>query len=99
MRCLYCGGGVPWRPLKWLIDDDFCSKSHRNSYHERFRKAISNLADLQIHPNDPLKRAEFLLQLPQLRKLVRPIYVRKGIIPEVATGLAQANEISTPPEQ
>ena len=66
MRCLYCGGGVPWRPLKWLIDDDFCSKSHRNSYHERFRKAISNLADLQIHPNDPLKRAEFLLQLPQL---------------------------------
>src|SRR5437879_2507208 len=66
MRCLYCGGGVPWRPLKWLIDDDFCSKSHRNSYHERFRKAINNLSDLQIHPNDPLKSAEFLLQLPQL---------------------------------
>jgi len=32
----------------------------------------------------------FMLKLPMLRKLVRPIYVRKGIIPEVATGLAQA---------
>jgi MFS family permease len=41
----------------------------------------------------------FMLNLPMLRKLVRPIYVRKGIIPEVATGLAQANEIATPPEQ
>ncbi len=66
MRCLYCGGGVPWRPLKWLIDDDFCSKSHRNSYHERFRKAITNLGDFQVHPNAPIRSAEFLLQLPQL---------------------------------
>jgi len=66
MRCLYCGGGVPWRPLKWLIDDDFCSRVHRESYHERFRKAITNLGDVQVRPNDPLKSAEFLLQLPQL---------------------------------
>ena len=66
MRCLYCGGGVPWRPLKWLIDDDFCSRAHRESYHERFRKAITNLGDYQIHPNDPTRSAEFLLQLPQL---------------------------------
>ncbi len=30
----------------------------------------------------------FLRKLPELRKLVRPIYVKKGIIPEVAMGLA-----------
>jgi MFS family permease len=41
----------------------------------------------------------FMSKLPQLRKLVRPIYVRKGIIPEVATGLQQASEVTTPPEQ
>jgi MFS family permease len=41
----------------------------------------------------------FLLKLKMLRKLVRPIYVKKGIIPEVATGLQQANIAATPPEQ
>jgi len=30
----------------------------------------------------------FLQKLPALRQLVRPIYVKKGIIPEVAMGLA-----------
>lgn len=29
----------------------------------------------------------FSLKLPAMRRMVRPIYVRKGIIPEVATGL------------
>ena len=33
----------------------------------------------------------FARQLPTLRKLVHPIYVRKGIIPEVATGLQSAS--------
>jgi MFS family permease len=32
----------------------------------------------------------FMIKLPALRSLVRPIYVKKGIIPEVATGLAAA---------
>jgi MFS family permease len=30
----------------------------------------------------------FLQKLPELRKLVQPIYVKKGIIPEVAVALA-----------
>lgn len=34
----------------------------------------------------------FARQLPALRALVRPIYVRKGIIPEVATGLQGATD-------
>jgi MFS family permease len=32
----------------------------------------------------------FLKQVPHIRRLVHPIYVRKGIIPEVATGLQTA---------
>jgi MFS family permease len=30
----------------------------------------------------------FLLQIPALRPIIRPIYIRKGILPEVAAGLA-----------
>ena len=35
----------------------------------------------------------FLRQLPALRKLVHPIYMRKGIIPEVAVGLQSDSSI------
>jgi MFS family permease len=41
----------------------------------------------------------FLVKLPALRNMVRPIYVRKGIIPEVATGLTAATQLNTPGEQ
>jgi MFS family permease len=34
----------------------------------------------------------FFKKLPELRKLVRPIYVKLGIIPEVAEGIAVASE-------
>jgi MFS family permease len=41
----------------------------------------------------------FARALPEIRSAVRPIYVRLGILPEVATGLGQAAELSVPPEQ
>ena len=41
----------------------------------------------------------FANALPAIRVAVRPIYVRLGILPEVASGLAQAAEVSVPPEQ
>ena len=41
----------------------------------------------------------FMLNLPALRRFVRPIYVKKGIIPEVAASLQQAEQATTPPEQ
>jgi len=41
----------------------------------------------------------FASALPAIREAVRPIYVRLGILPEMATGLAQATEVSVPPEQ
>jgi MFS family permease len=41
----------------------------------------------------------FARALPSIRKAVRPIYVRLGILPEISTGLANAAEVSVPPER
>jgi MFS family permease len=41
----------------------------------------------------------FASTLPAIRSAVRPIYIRLGILPEMATGLAHAAEPSVPPEQ
>jgi MFS family permease len=41
----------------------------------------------------------FWRKLPALRASVRPIYVRLGILPEVARGLNEAAEIMRPPER
>jgi len=42
----------------------------------------------------------FARQIPQMRNLVRPIYVRKGIIPdEVARGLQSATHLTGPDEK
>jgi MFS family permease len=40
--------------------------------------------------------AVFTRALPRLRAQVRPIYVRQGILPAVATGLQQATELALP---
>jgi MFS family permease len=41
----------------------------------------------------------FANKLTDLRKMVRPIYIRLGIIPEVAEGIQSATELSVPPEK
>ena len=41
----------------------------------------------------------FARALPAIRDAVRPIYIRLGILPEVAAGLATAAAVSVPPEQ
>ncbi|MGO9567420.1 MAG: MFS transporter [Desulfomonilaceae bacterium] len=38
----------------------------------------------------------FAKKLPQLREKVRPIYVEKGILPEIATGIECATDVSAP---
>ncbi|OHD65851.1 MAG: MFS transporter [Spirochaetes bacterium RBG_13_51_14] len=40
----------------------------------------------------------FALRLPSLRTLIRPIYRKMGIIPEVAIGIQTAEELRKPPE-
>jgi MFS family permease len=42
--------------------------------------------------------AVFMIKLPSLRAMVRPILVRKGVIPEVAEGLAVANRVNASQE-
>jgi MFS family permease len=41
----------------------------------------------------------FARSLPGLRVLIRPIYRRLGILPEVAQGIQAATELTTPPEE
>ena len=43
--------------------------------------------------------AWFAIELPSIRVAVRPIYMRMGILPQVAAGLADAAELSVPPER
>jgi MFS family permease len=40
----------------------------------------------------------FAVQFRTLRGLIRPIYRRMGILPEVATGIQQASQLTAPPE-
>jgi MFS family permease len=41
----------------------------------------------------------FFRALPELRRAVHPIYVRMGIVPEIAAGLEVAADVTRPPEQ
>jgi MFS family permease len=42
----------------------------------------------------------FARKLPELRKMIRPIYVRLGfIVPEVSSGIQTATELTVPPEE
>jgi hypothetical protein len=38
--------------------------------------------------------AYFATKLPALREMVRPIYVRLGVLPEIATGMQSAADLS-----
>lgn len=40
----------------------------------------------------------FAARLPHLRTLVRPIYVQRGIVPEIAAGIQTATVMTQPPE-
>ncbi len=41
----------------------------------------------------------FATQLSRLRAMVRPIYVRMGILPEMAAGIGAASDLTVPPEK
>jgi MFS family permease len=40
----------------------------------------------------------FQRALPRLRQFVRPIYIEKGILPELRTGIFDTAEVTSPPE-
>jgi MFS family permease len=41
----------------------------------------------------------FAMNLGQIRRLVRPIYIKMGILPPVASGIQSATELTLPPEE
>ncbi|MEJ8802845.1 MFS transporter [Pontibacter sp. H249] len=41
----------------------------------------------------------FAVHRPRLRRMVQPIYERLGIVPEIATGLQTASNLTAPPEE
>ncbi|MGE5608871.1 MAG: MFS transporter, partial [Bacillota bacterium] len=41
----------------------------------------------------------FAMQLPAIRVLVRPIYVERGILPQMAVGIQSASQLHVPPEE
>ena len=45
-----------------------------------------------------LGAALFASQLPAIRKLIRPIYIQMGILPEMASGINAASVLQEPPE-
>lgn len=47
----------------------------------------------------PHCRRIFALRLPSLRRAVRPIYLRRGILREVSRGIESASDLQQPPEQ
>jgi MFS family permease len=42
--------------------------------------------------------AAFMRKLPDIRKIIHPIFVQKGILPEVSSGMETAAELTAPPE-
>ncbi len=46
-----------------------------------------------------LGAALFASQLPAIRKLIRPIYIQMGILPEMAAGIHAASLLQEPPEE
>ena len=73
-----------------------------------FGSLIAGVAASRIGASDTLMiggaicvggAALFAMQLPSLRKVIRPIYAQKGIIREVATGIHAASVLQQPPEE
>jgi MFS family permease len=46
-----------------------------------------------------LGAALFARKLPEIRKSIRPIYIRLGIVQEVSAGLGAASNLTAPPER
>lgn len=90
-RCLYCGD-ASWKPLRWLVDDQFCSRDHKESYNDRLRKIVAELATYQNYsaeaaragldpaspysPMQPASGARLPGPLPILTSMAAPTPVR-----------------------
>ncbi len=64
LRCQYCGKNL-W-PLRGLFDEDFCSRDHRQRYHERVRKALEHLPKTETRR--PTGIAGFQFEKPRVQQ-------------------------------
>jgi len=64
LRCQYCGKNL-W-PLRGLFDEDFCSRDHRQRYHERVRRALEHLP--KTERNRPTGIAGFQFEKPRVQQ-------------------------------
>ena len=64
LRCQYCGKNL-W-PLRGLFDEDFCSRDHRQRYHERVRKALEHLP--KTEHGRPTGVAGFQFERPRVQQ-------------------------------
>jgi len=65
VRCQYCGKNL-W-PLRGLFDEDFCSRDHRQRYHERVRKALEHMPTVEPTAR-PSAVAGFRFEKPALQE-------------------------------
>ena len=70
LRCQYCGKNL-W-PLRGLFDEDFCSRDHRQRYHERVRKALEHLP--KTEHGRPTGVAGFQFEKPRVQQ---PAFARR----------------------
>src|SRR5579872_1315769 len=70
VRCQYCGKNL-W-PLRGLFDEDFCSRDHRQRYHERVRKALEHLPKAAVAPRAK-GIAGFQFEKPRLQEPALPL--------------------------
>src|SRR5262249_43031080 len=82
VRCQYCGKNL-W-PLRGLFDEDFCSRDHRQRYHERVRKALEHLPKGQPTPR-PNGIAGFQFEKPRLEQ---PEFTRRPTTDTVAPAVS-----------
>ena len=110
MRCQYCGKNL-W-PLRGLFDEDFCSRDHRQRYHERVRKALEHLP--KTERNRPTGIAGFQFEKPRVQQPMTarrtsgepwqkpaapamPDFAHTGMRPSFAAGTARFAPVTVAP--
>jgi hypothetical protein len=76
-RCLYCGQS-PWRPFRWLSDQDFCSNKHRELYRARLQRVVGELTK-DAKPADEAPVSEAMNALPATENAVP--HIADGSLP------------------
>ena len=106
-RCLYCGQS-PWRPFRWLSDQEFCSNKHRELYRARLQRVVGELtkdAKPAVIPVSEVMSGSLATEssvpqitngsLPMAEALTEAVPVEAGMAPSIVLGEgAMAQELT-----